>query len=770
MSVLIGVLSAASARANPPLAQYIFPAGGQKGTTVDIRVGGLDLTKRCNFEMLGPGVEGPKQLERTQTVWFEGALLHLPESQQQEDYPKDMAGKVKIAGDAMPGIRHARVWTSQGTSPALRFMVGALPEIVEHEVDGEAIPVDVKLPVTINGRIFPRQDIDIWSFDAKRGQSIWCEVYAARLGSPLDSLLEVVDPHGKVIAENDDAYGADSFLRFTAAEDGKYQVRIRDVNFRGGQAFVYRLTLSTEPRVDRIYPLGGRRGSTTKVELTGSGLTQTPLDIAIPTDAPADFAYRGKWANSILLDTDDLPEILEAEPNDDPGKLAPVAVPAVLNGRIDRPGDRDCWLIAMKKGETLEFELRAKRLGSPLNGVLTVTDATDKELARADNTGGPQPDPRLRFTAPADGTFRVCVAERFRDRGGPEFAYRLRVAAADQPGFRLQLTNDSLTVERAGKPVRVRLNVERHGGMSAAIQLSAEGLPDGITLTNPTINANQQGGIDLVFKATDTAPIRATHVTIAGTAKAGERTFTARATVPGERGQTELDHVLVAVALPAPFQIKGEHDFRWAPRGTIHSRHYQIVRTGYDGPIEVTLADRQARHLQGVTAKAITVRAGATEFDYGVELPPWMEMGRTCRVCVTASATVKDRDGSEHSVSFSSIQPNEQLIVVVGPERLGLEIDRPSLLAAPNQKAELPLKVTRGKDLKGDVKIELILPAHVKDVQADALTIAADKTSAVLSLRFGAKPGPFNMPAVIRATIQENGKPVVTEAKLELAD
>ena len=47
--------------------------------------------------------------------------------------------------------------------------------------------------VTINGRIFPREDIDIWTFPAKKGQTIRCEVHAARLGSPLDAAVVTLD-------------------------------------------------------------------------------------------------------------------------------------------------------------------------------------------------------------------------------------------------------------------------------------------------------------------------------------------------------------------------------------------------------------------------------------------------------------------------------------------------------------------------------------------------------------------------------------------------
>src|SRR5438309_412496 len=83
---------ARSAPADPPAASYIFPAGGQRGTTVDVRVGGLNLHAKASFEMLGHGVNASPIIERTETTWFEGPLLPLPDSQQAEDYPRDFAG------------------------------------------------------------------------------------------------------------------------------------------------------------------------------------------------------------------------------------------------------------------------------------------------------------------------------------------------------------------------------------------------------------------------------------------------------------------------------------------------------------------------------------------------------------------------------------------------------------------------------------------------------------------------------------------------------
>ena len=767
---LLLLFTASQGWADPPVASYIFPAGGQRGTTVRVRVGGLNLHKSCGFEMLGPGVVASRQLRRTETLWFEGPLLPLPASQQAEDYPKDFLGEVRVAPNAPLGMRAWRLWTAQGATPALKFQVGDLPEIIEEEIDGDPIPVEVKLPATVNGRIFPRGDMDVWTVTLKKGQPVTCLVHAARLGSPLDSRLEVLDAQGRRLAENDDASGSDPFVRFTAPADGKYQVRIHDSAFRGGPAFVYRLTLTTGPYVDRVYPLGGRRGSKTRFELTGQGLPTT-AEIALPARGDSDHLHRlalkdGR-TNEFLLDLDDLPEHREAEPNDDPTGMKPVSVPAILNGRIDRPGDTDCWAFAAHKGDVYEIELRAAQLGSRLDGVLAVVDASGKELVRADSPARGRVDPSLTFKAPAEGTYVVRVQDRFRSRGGPQFAYRLRIGSSPTPDFRLHFATDALSLLRGGKG-KLTVQAERLGGFVGPIPLTLDGLPRGVTVKGAVIPAKQNVA-NIALNADAKAPIQAVRVTIRGTAEIGGNSVTRTALKPAPRGVAPVDSVLLAVGLPTPFKIVGQYDMRWAARGTTHQRRYKIERKGYDGPIEVSLADRQARHLQGVTGPTIVVPAGATEFTYTVQLPPWMETGRTCRVCVMGTAIIKDADGSTHAVTFSSTQQNEQVVAVIEPGRLGVELGRESIAAEPGKTFALPVRVARGKGLRGAVKLELIVPRHIRGVTVEPVMVPAEKDAGELRFRFAVGPlGPFNMPLLVRATVLDGTRPVIGEAKVEI--
>lgn len=713
-----------SSFADPPVAMYLFPAGGQRGTTVKFHAGGLYLNQSCKLEMIGSGVQASPILRRTDSPWFEGPILPLPESQRQEDYPRAMTGSVRIANDAVLGDRHVLLRTAQGITTPLKFVVGDLPEIVEDELPGEPIPVAVKLPVTINGRVFPREDVDVWTVSLAKGQKLTAFVDADRIGSPLQARLEALDPAGKLAGESVASPGKDPHLEITARLDGVYQVRITDARADGGPAFVYRLTLTTE-------------------------------------SVPAAAAAKGAGA----------PTIREAE-TPDPVRGNFLRTPAEGVGHIGAAGEIDRWGFSAHKGEAFEIELLASRLDSPLLGVLTIADSTGKELARAEPGASPAPvDPSLKFIAPADGLFFVAVQDRFRSRGGPTFVYRLRVTHPE-PGFDLHFTTLGVSVTR-GQQTPLKVTALRHGSFTGPIALSVDGLPAGVTVAKDVALAAGQATVDIPLKADATAKVDGSVVRIHGMAMMSLAPFSAML-MPVTRTATwaqdaSVDQVRLAVDVATPFRIAGDYEIKLIPRGTVYTRKYRIERSGFTGPIEIDLADKQARHLQGVTGPKLVVPGDKSEFDYPIALPPWMETGRTCRVCVMGTAAVKDADGTEHIVTYSSREQNDQIIAVVEPERLGLRIDRPTVLAKPGKTAEVKLDLRRAEGLKGPAIVEVLIPRGIKDVSSQPLTIAADAQAGTLKLQFGPEArGPFPSALTLRATIFDAGKPVTAERTLEL--
>ena len=758
--------------ADSPSADYIFPAGGQRGTTVEFRVGAHFLHGGAPFEMSGTGLVASKRIERTQTIWFEGPIVLKPKSQAGENYPKDHTGRVTIAPDAQLGVHYWRLWTSQGAVDSKPFIVGNLPEVVEQEIDGQPIPAHVQLPVTINGRIFPREDVDLWQFKATSGQSITCEVRASRFGSPLDSRLEVYDPQGNRVAENTDFFGTDSFLRFVAPMDGTYQIKIYDSLFRGLQQYVYRLTVTTDSYVDQVYPLGGRMGSILHVQLSGQNVPSKPLEIALQPRSPGiveqRFPIDGVLSNPVLFDISPWDEHLEQEPNNtSEQKNQPIIVPpAVLNGRIDHPKDRDNWKIQVSQGQIFQLSVTTVRFGSLLDAVVRIVDPTGKQLTQFGASPSNPAEAKTQFTFPEDGLFRIEIQDLFPERGGPRYAYRLKIEPPDSPDFHLKLPSDSLTVLRNGQ-AKFKVTAERLNGMNGDITLQVKGLPEDVHVSTTTISSDKKEA-ELTFNATEKAKIHTAYLTIFGTASMGNTKQTRPAILSSPAGVPARQDVLLAVAMPTPFKLDGvEFQTSYAARGTIHRRRFRIDWGDYRGPLQLLLADRQIRHLQGVTGPMIEIPHGQTEVFYPLFVPTWLEMNRTSRSVVMAVGMVKDEDGVPHRVSFSSGAVKDQVIMLTAPCPLNIRAQRLSFRAIPHQSVEVPVTIARGVLKPAPVTVELLVPTHIQGLRSERLTIASDKNTGNLKIHFEEKLGPFNMPIAIRATTTVGNDRVVAETHIE---
>ena len=92
---------------------------------------------------------------------------------------------------------------------------------------------------------------------------------------------------------SDDYYRWDPLIAFQPPKEGDYTVFYHDLNFRGDQNAVYRLTLGVVPHAIGIFPLGGQRGKTVNVQFTGPNLKEATQQVSVPPDSPdrLDVAY-----------------------------------------------------------------------------------------------------------------------------------------------------------------------------------------------------------------------------------------------------------------------------------------------------------------------------------------------------------------------------------------------------------------------------------------------------------------------------------------------
>jgi hypothetical protein len=771
---VVATLSVSATFAEPPHVSYIFPAGGQRGTEVSFKVGGHYLHEGCPFEMTGPGIAASPRIKRTETVWFEGPLIPQPASQRKEDYPKDYLGSVKVAEASPLGIRRWRVNTSQGVTSRMKFVVGDLSEVVEEEIDGEPIPTSVQLPVTINGRIFPREDVDIWMFEAKAGERISCEVNAARIGSPLDSRIEIRDPNGTVLTENVDGLGVDSFVQFVAPKAGRYECRIHDIEFGGLQHYIYRLTIRKGPYAESVYPLGGQRGDSVTLQLSRSDLPMERASVAIPKDSnrKLNLSLPKVASNNVTLVTGNLPEHLEVEPNDaaDAVKLEAVSVKSgmVFNGRIDKPGDIDLFRFSAEAGKTLLVEVQSSRLGTPLDSILSILSSDGKQLKLNDDLAGGISDSRVVWKVPNGDSFFVQIRDQFDHRGGSRFAYRISISEVSEQHFTLKLPIDTVNIEQ-GAETKLKIGVDRSFGFKGEVELSIEGLPDGVTADPVKIAKNRQDA-QLVIKVDESTKPQIADLKIVGKTLDIEPELKQEAAFAATAGDQPVAGLTLGVATKTPFRIHSPFETRYASRGTTYTRHYHIDRGEFEGPIEVEAADRQVRHLQGVVGQKVIVPAGESEFDYTVSLPPWMEIGRTSRFCLMGSAFVEDEAGTKHRVSFSSHEQDDQVIILVDPVRISLQLPSSTFVVDRGGSIEIPVKVVRGTGLAGDVRVHITAPPHIKGWSAKPFVVAAKDDAGILTLQVDENANRvFNAPLIVNATIKDgSGKPIRTESRIHI--
>jgi len=511
----------AGAQPPQPVVTFVFPAGAQRGKTVEATINGKDFQNANGVRITGPGVTAK--------------IVKVVN-------PSAVQISASVAPDAELGERDLRLITPGGISNRVRFFIGALPEIneVEPNTDRAKPQVLPALPILVNGQILDN-DRDNFRFAAKKGETIVCDVQARTLLAYLpdtvpgflDTSLTLFDPAGKVLASVDRfRHKPDSLLAYTIPQDGEYTLEVSDVIYRGRGDFIYRLSIGAFPYLTNVFPLGWQRNSTAQIELRGVGLPAPTMSFPVPADSPA-LRFVGPVpggipTNVVPFAVGDVPEVRETEPNDTLPTANRVPIPAVINGRIQQPGDVDYFLVTAKAGQVVMLDVQARRLDSPLDSFLSVMNAQGGVLAENDDFVDPDyplllhhSDSRFALAFPAAGDYILRIRDT-QGQGGDEYAYRL-VVAPPKPDCVLRLVPDMQRVAK-GDSVAVTVAADRRDGFASEINLAVQNLPPGFTSSDAVIPAGQPQA-KLTITAPPDAPLSAFAPVIVGTGTLNNQPF-----------------------------------------------------------------------------------------------------------------------------------------------------------------------------------------------------------------------------------------------------
>jgi hypothetical protein len=466
----------------------LFPPGGRRGETITVQAAGSFSTWPV-------------------TAWMPGAGLTVT--------PLPEKGKlaIAVAADAPVGVHWLRLVDAEGATPLRPFLVGTLPEVVEAEPNDDPQKpqrLDTSA-VTINGKLARSGDVDGFAVPLRRGQTLVAALEAnRRLGAPMDGLLQVATSDGFTLAQNDDAPDRDPLIVFTAPADGLFVVRAfafpaepdSRIGFSGGDAYIYRLTLTTRGFLDHVYPLSVARAAQApgplEVEAAGWNLDpaarRLPVAVAVAADPDQPDVLRldhPLLANAGEVQLEDHDATVEIEPNT-PDHPQEIALPVTISGRIDPDRDQDVYRFAGRKSDRWQIRVESRSLGHPLDAVLKVLDASGKVLAEVDDPGSRRRnttrDPELTFTVPADGPYRIVVRD-LHGRGSFRHAYRL-TATVPTASYALGLAADQFTLT-PGKPLKIPVTITRDDGFNGPVQVEALGLPE--TVTAPRVTSSPSG-------------------------------------------------------------------------------------------------------------------------------------------------------------------------------------------------------------------------------------------------------------------------------------
>ena len=492
---------------------YLFPAGGQVGTTVEIEAGGLNINKAVKVMFNHPGIKG----EVTPIV--ESAATKRKRRRLNDQSSPQLADKVKIkitiAPDVPCGIYDLRLQSPKGLSNKLPFEVSSYPNFIENKRSSMEQPNKVaSLPAVLCGYVSPG-GIDYFQFSGRKGQNIVASVKGRQLVPYIadavpgwfQPVIKIVDSKGKEVAYSDDYHHyVDPVIITTLPKDDNYTLMIHDAIYRGREDFNYRIEIGEIPFVTGRYPAYGVAGKKVKQELEGANLADTKVVTKVKSEGYNQVTYTTEVGTSNAVPFYTVPKGIKLVQY--PKDMTTLSIYSAVSDSLTSTSKVKQYKIVAEKRVPIIIELIGRRNGSRIDAVMRLKDRRGNVVARVDDTEDPiqglmtfHADPVLKYTPKVNGEFILEVEDLHRGYG-KDYHYLLRYYH-NMPSFNAFVSPAYITTPSGGTS---QFRVDITGRLRRPANLIVKGLPKGFTTSSLKLRGGKRW--DVSITAPKGAPVK----------------------------------------------------------------------------------------------------------------------------------------------------------------------------------------------------------------------------------------------------------------------
>lgn len=715
-----------------PQLGYVYPPAVQAGSISQVQIGGYDFTPDMQWFEYSPyvtivssGSLGDYLI--TPPPYWSGPRAGVASMPIAREVPVQLS----VDANALDGLAHVQVANANGSSQLATFLVSHLGQVVENR-SRDLEQRLASIPIGVSGRLSRLTEVDRYRFTARRDGLIHVELFARRVGSDFNAIMQIHDTQGNMIADGCDTLGTDLKLVFPAKVGDEFVVSLFDADFRGDTSYVYQLAIEDAAKIQRTFPESVEKGVKQIVEFAGWGfvtggiaLESLQHEILVPAEHTEDH-----W--EVVLKTAvgevvyPLP-IRSTSSATSPTILRLNTEPGHTDGRIST-GDfvlskqflanesehRYRW--ECTKGSVWNVELEAWRFASSLDLELSVLDPTGKLLISNDDVSG-STDAGLVFRAEADGEYLLVARRIAQSSEAMGNRYVLR-ASRQIPDFRL-ITPQKLDIPLGGK-IEWSVRAERFGGHSEEIRLEVKGLPAGVTVQGEMKLAAGANQVTWQVESANTSAVVASPINVIGESPVNGITQRRQAVAPIETSRAplkpnerQLEVTLATITMTPPFEIKllDKTRQRDTPRGATCVAEMDIVRKdGFNGEILLEMAAQQSRYLCGSYGISVAAPADVSRVEYGSWMSEWLATEFTMRMATHGVGKVADPQGNIRYLVKATDAP---ITMIMEGALLKVTSSHSIYNSHPGENCKIPLRIARSPKLLETVQITAEIPAEL---------------------------------------------------------